>query len=177
MSERTEPTNEKRTAEFFANNYDDLATMLEGRDIVDPQTGKRMRIASVQGWSSDAVGPRYKHIASLEAGDLWAIRIPVRRMKQSLIVASDRGIIGACVRIIRGASYNQEKNSYENMPREGDIANFFELDDDEVAKLKILDDTGDLYLQRSNQPDVSKQNISTEEANSELTKGIVEGLG
>lgn len=172
MQERSrEEFFKEKTRNFFNQNYDDLTSQLQGREVILQGTKKRTIMISLQGWAKNDVGRRYKGMEQMEPGDWWAVRIPVRKMRQSLIVAKDNEEIGACVRILRASYFDEEIGSFAEVKREGDLANFFELRDNEVLQLKFLDDSETLYLTRKeNVGSRDKQDISPDEANQALEK-------
>lgn len=153
---KTERRNlEERTEAFFNQDVNQLAEQLQGRVIIEPETGKQIRLIGVRAYERDQVGPRYKEMNMMQAGDLYVIRLPVRRMNQSLVVAKDQGQVGACVRLMRVEYFDSVAGAY--MPvleigsfgqREGDIARYLGLQDGEVAKLKFLDESEILYLEK-----------------------------
>lgn len=172
----------ERTVAFFAQNVEVLAEQLRGREIIASDSGHRILITSLEPWLKQiregstlkVVGTRYKAMEQMDRGDLWA---PVvrRGVRQSLVVAQDNGIIGACVRLLGARSYNPTTGEFNLMPREGDIANFLGLTAYEKAKFVFIDDSEVLHLIRGQvfkgrvekSSDVS---IAPDQANSQLKR-------
>lgn len=144
----------QRTESFFNQDVLLLAAALKNRLIVSQVDGKMLRIDNLEGWPKDKVGERYTKSSSnlrlteLNPGTLGIFSLPVRRMKQSLISAKSGEEPGACVRLVRASRYDPNTNQFIQMPREGDIANFFELKDNEAVRLKFMDDSEILYFNK-----------------------------
>lgn len=144
----------EKTVAFFGQNVEVLADQLRGREIITSDNGKRILVTSLEPWLKQSredstlkvVGVRYKAMEQMEPGDLWAP--PTRRIRQSLVVAQDNSIVGACVRLMRARSYNPETQEFALMPREGDIANFLGLTAYERARFVFIDDSEVLHLVR-----------------------------
>lgn len=142
----------ERTAAFFSQNVEVLAEQLRGREIITQD--KRIIVTSLEPWLKESrenstlktVGKRYRAMEQMVPGDLWTP--PVRRMRQSLVVAQDNGIVGACVRLLGARAYNPQTQEFTLMPREGDIANFLGLTTYERARLVFVDDSEVLYLSK-----------------------------
>lgn len=115
---------------------------------------KKIKVDTVRPYAKVDIGKNYRrghegvNIDNLPVGRLWAFHIPVRRMRQALVTAKDQGLTGTCVRIERASSYDQETQAFAPMAREGDIANYFGLDNNEVATLSFKDQSDVLYLER-----------------------------
>ena len=58
------------------------------------------------------------------------------------------GELGACIRLVRASSYDNDTHAFVPMPREGDIANFFGFEDNAAVKLQFMDDSEILYFNR-----------------------------
>ncbi|HVF69198.1 MAG TPA: hypothetical protein VNA13_01390 [Xanthomonadales bacterium] len=147
-----ELTPDARTAAFFGHEVGVLTDALQGIRIGVVGTDKLIRLDEVQGYPRAEIGIRYKNgrkgvkIDELSPGALWTIPFPLRKMRQELISARDQGQQGACVRLIRASYFDPGTRSLVPMPREGDIANYLGLEDDEVAQLRFLDKTQTLYV-------------------------------
>lgn len=162
----------ERTAAFFSQNVEALVEELRGREIVVQGASKKILITSLESWEKERVGKRYKAMEQMLPGDLWAPVIR-RGIRQSLIVAQDNGMIGACVRLLRVRSFNPSTNEYVLMPREGDIAQILQLKPYERARLAFLDDSEVLYLIRgeSFKSSVEKGNpLTPDQADSQLRR-------
>lgn len=172
----------ERTTAFFAQNVEVLAEQLRGREIITSDNGKRILVTSLEPWEKNfegkdvtgkkIVGERYKIMEQMQPGDLW---VPVirRGVHQSLVVAQDNDMVGACVRLLRARSYNPTTGEFTLMPREGDIANFLGLTAYERARLVFVDDSEVLYLIRGDsfRGSVEKSNaITPDQANSQLRR-------
>ncbi|MEK7616809.1 MAG: hypothetical protein AAB414_02045 [Patescibacteria group bacterium] len=147
---------ETRTAEFFKQNYDDLAAQLQNRVVELADSGLRIILTLLQPWSRTETGggiaqvrPWYKAMRNMEPGDWCATAIPLRSMRQSLVVALDTREVGACIRIVRASRFDPQKNDFVAMPREGDIANFLGMRDNERAQIRFLNESDVLYLVRT----------------------------
>lgn len=163
----------ERTANFFNQNVEVLTDQLRGREVIVQESGKRILLTSLEPWEKIRVGRRYKAMEQMTPGDLWAP--PARRIRQSLIVATDQGVVGACVRLLRARFYNLSTGEFELMSREGDIANFLELQTYERARLTFLDDSENLYLihgEQFRERSQSTQIITSEQANTQL-RGLI----
>lgn len=170
----------ERTAAFFAQNVEVLAEQLRGREIIASDSGHRILITSLDPYlkqsrensTLNVVGIRYKAMEQMEPGDLWAP--PIRRIRQSLVVAQDNGIIGACVRLLGARSYNPETQEFTLMPREGDIANFLGLTTYERARLVFVDDSEVLHLVRGQafrgRVEPVGNSMTSEQANDQLRR-------
>lgn len=148
MERRKPNPEESRTQEFFEQGVSALTRGLRGLTIQVDGSNKSIQLTNLEPWTFSKVGKRYEEMEEMDAGDLWAVPFPFRKMTQSLIVAKDRGQIGACVRIIRAASFDPKTGDYVEMPREGDTAKYLGLKDGEVAKLMFLDKSDTLHLVR-----------------------------
>lgn len=169
------------TNEFVSQDVYDLAQVLQERYICDLQTGKVIRLASVEPWKTEKVGKRYKDMDDMDLGDYYAFYFPVRGMTQSLIVAQQQGVTifteeqkvkKTCVRILRADRYDFETNSLIPLgDREGAVAEYLgigqQVDPEdpkkkkklsERGKLVFLDDSGILYLiHEQRKPDVIEE--------------------
>jgi hypothetical protein len=180
ISERIESNTspEERTLAFFEQDYAALAEALENRRVILEGTDKSIQITKAEGWPRQQVGRQYQPMEThMQPGDWWAFRIPVRRMRQSIIVAQDQGQIGACVRILRASRVDAETQEIVPMPREGDIAQFFELSDDEHLRLRFTDDSEILHLARTGEivmPKRGERVMSPQQANQELESFLQE---
>lgn len=170
----------ERTIAFFGQNVEVLADQLRGREIITSDNGKRILVTSLEPWlkvsresaTLKVVGIRYRAMEQMEPGDLWAP--PTRRIRQSLIVAQDNGIVGACVRLLGARSYNPETQEFTLMPREGDIANFLALTTYERARLVFVDDSEILHLVRGQafrgSVERAKGTVTADQANDQLRR-------
>lgn len=151
---RKELTPEERTTVFFDQDVRPLALALQDRIIALLGSDKRIKVDLVSAFAKADIGQNYKKgkdgvtIDTIPTGRLWAFYLPVRRMRQSLVTAKDRGESGTCVRLVRASTFDQKSQTFVPMPREGDIASYFELDDNEVAGLSFRDPSEVLYLER-----------------------------
>lgn len=145
---------EERNRTFFNQDVRTLAETLQGRIIILAGSDKRIRVDSARPYAKSEIGKNYRrgregvNIDNIPVRSLWAFHLPVRRMRQALILAKDQGQGGTCVRIERASRYDQASQSFVPMNREGDIANYFELDNYEVAALGFRDQSDELYLER-----------------------------
>lgn len=149
--ERGGLTPTERTKRLFNKDVRDLAHLLEGATIALYGTDREVRIEAAQPFPKNKVGDRYKKqegnsVLTLNPGDLWTP--PVRQIRQSLVIAKDRGQEGACVRLVRASAYDPKTGEYVLMPREGDIADFFGLEGDDAFALKYMNQSDVLYLRR-----------------------------
>lgn len=148
---------EIRTKELFSLPVDILSQRLEFQVVEDQTSGNKIQLTKLQPWARGEVGKtsradvrrRYHQMREFNPGDWCAYLLNTYRMRQSLIVASDSDGTGACVRIIRASRFDPVSSAFTPMPREGDIANLFKLEDNERAMLSYLNDTNILYLQRT----------------------------
>lgn len=151
-SQEGQITPEQRTEAFFNRDVLLLAEAMKGRLVVSQEDGKMIRIDNPEGWTKDKVGNRYTtsnknlRLTELTAGALGVFPLPVRRMRQLLISARSGEELGACVRLVRASRYDKDTHTFVPMPREGDIANYFEFEDNQAVKLKFLDDSEILYF-------------------------------
>lgn len=170
---------EERTTAFFKQNVEVLAEQLRGREIVTSDTDHRIVVTSLEPYLKEAredsslkmVGVRYKAMERMEPGDLWVP--PVRRIRQSLVVAYDQDITGACVRLLGARAYNPHTQEWSLMPREGDIATFLGLTTYERARLVFLDNSEVLHLIRGQVFKVSAEKpggITAEQADEQLRR-------
>jgi hypothetical protein len=151
------PELDDRSRAFLSQNYDILAEKLQNRVVKSAETGDEIMLTKLAPWSRAQVGSSfpqmrnwYLGMRNMQEGDWVSMRVPVRRMRQSLIVALDQGELGACVRVLRASKYDKERGVFVPLPTEGAIANFFNLNDNERAHLRFLNpDSSSLYLQRS----------------------------
>ena len=146
-------TPEQRTEAFFSQDVKLLTVAMRGRIIASQEDGKMIRVDNPEGWSSDRVGDRYSkghglRLTELVAGALGIFPLPVRRMRQSLISANSGEELGGCVRLVRASRFDNDTEEFVPMPREGDIANHFEFDDNQAVRLKFLDDSEVLYFNK-----------------------------
>lgn len=148
MERRRPSAVEARTQEFFDQGVNALARSLKNMVVELDGTNKSIQLTDLQGWTHSEVGKRYEAMEEMDPGDLWVCEFPFRKMRQSLIVAKDRGQVGACVRIIRAASFNPKTGGFVEMLREGDTAKYLGLNDGEVVGLKFLDKSETLHLVR-----------------------------
>lgn len=159
---------EDRTVAFFRNNYEVLAEELIGRVIQLQGSYKKILLTEVKAYGK--IGPGYQAIEAMKPGDLWTYPLRLRRMKQSLIVAYNPQEAASCVRVIRASCYDLTKDEFVPMPREGDVANYLELEDNEISTLKFLDESDVLFLIREKDNAEVATDITPEEANSQLAK-------
>lgn len=149
-----EITPEQRTEAFFNQDVMLLTESMRGRLIVSQEDGKMIRVDNPEGWSVERVGNRYTksganlRLTELTPGTLGVFSLPVRRMRQSLISAKSGEELGACVRLVRASKYDKDTNEYIQMPREGDIANYFAFEDNQAVRLRFLDDSEILYFSK-----------------------------
>ena len=146
-------TPEQRTEAFFNQDVLALTDAMQGRLVVSRSDGRMIRVDNPEGWTKDRVGGRYTKSGSLKLteltpGALGVFPLPVRRMRQSLISAKSGEELGACVRLVRASRYDSEAKQFVPMPREGDIANYFELEDNEAVRLRFVDESEILYFNR-----------------------------
>lgn len=158
---RKELTPEERTTAFFNQDVRTLALDLQDRIVALVGSDKRIQITKPVVYAKQAsageleIGENYKRgkdgvtIDTLPEGVLWSYHIPVRKMKQALVTAKDHGEQGTCVRLVRASRYDPDTQTFVPMPREGDIASYFELEENEVARLSFKDQSDVLYLERS----------------------------
>lgn len=170
---------EQRTEVFFNQDVLLLAEAMRGRVIVSQDDGKMIRVDNPEAWSVDRVGNRYTKssilsLKELTPGTLGVFPLPVRRMRQSLISAKSGVVLGACVRLVRASSYDDSKG-FVLMPREGDIANYFGLEDYETVRLRFVDDTGMLYFSRGedNGVRVRTTELTETEAADQYLRGLL----
>lgn len=174
---RKELTPDERTAAFFNQDVRTLAVDFQDRIIALVGSDKRIKITKPVAYAKHAnagelvIGENYKRgkdgvtIDTLPEGMLWAFHIPVRRMKQALVAAKDHGEQGTCVRLVRASKYNLDTDSFVPMLREGDIASYFELEENEVTRLSFKDQSDVLYLERSVKVVDEQPTIDSSEAN------------
>lgn len=154
LPQEGEQTPEERTTTFFNQDVMNLEKAMLGKFIVSQQDGKMIRVDKPEGWLRDNVGGRYTksgknlRLTELTPGTLGVFPLPVRKMRQILISARDGGNLGACVRLVRASQYDRVTNEFIQMPREGEIADFLGLDDNEAVKLKFVDESEMLYFIR-----------------------------
>ncbi len=147
-------TPEQRTKAFFNQDVMLLAKKMKGRLIVSQEDGKMIRIDNSEGWPVGKVGNRYVksdnnlRLTELVPGTLGIFPLSVRKMKQSLVSAKSGEELGACVRLVRASKYDKDTNNFVPMPREGDIANYFDFKDNQAVKLKFLDNSETLYFNK-----------------------------
>lgn len=146
-----ELTPEQRTAQLVNLNYDELANALQNRLVILAGTEKMIVLSQLEAWSKAKVGKRWDAIREREAGDLWSFRLKIggrKPINQSLIAVKDQGEIGGIVRVVRASIYDPKDRKAILMEREGQLAEYFGLDGNEVSKLKFLDENDILYLVR-----------------------------
>ncbi|MBI2011325.1 hypothetical protein HYS91_01020 [Candidatus Daviesbacteria bacterium] len=147
-------TPEARTEELFSLPVDTLSQRLEFQVVEDQLTGHRIQLSKLQPWARNKVGETsrpdvksmYHQMREFSPGDWCAYLLKTYKMRQSLIVAADQDGVGAYVRIIRASRFDPSAASFILMPREGDIANLFQMQDNERARLTYLNETNILYL-------------------------------
>ncbi len=171
---------QERTNSLFNQEVADVSSNIEGMVIVLYGTNRQLKVISTESWLHDKVGGKmswlYNPIRKMSQGDIWTPRIPVRRMQQSLIVAQDRGNIGACIRLLRAAYFNTQSSDFleevgDFKQREGDIARYLGLEAGARSKLAFLDDTDILYLIPDYYPkeaNNNEQQVSSQDADSYL---------
>ena len=178
---------ETRTKAFFGQNVDVLTEQLQRRYIVMVGTHKVVQLTKLEAWVKQNVGKRYQAMENMQPGDLWAVLFPLRKMRQSLIAAQDKGEMGACIRVIRASSFSAEKGTFVPFEREGDTANYLGMGDNERGRLRFLDSSDVLYIVKEGQSvesitpvDFTKpdqkglfESMSTKEATKEL-KSLIE---
>ncbi len=162
---------QERTRQLFSKNFDDFAENLRGKVVVLLGTDKKITLDLVEGWNLESNMKTHKNFLQLNPGDWEASRIPIRQMRQSLIIAKDGDRVGACARVVRASYFDNDQGQFIQMPREGDIANYLGLGDNELARLVYMDDSDSLYLLRGEQ---GSQNISPDEANEQLRRLLEE---
>ncbi|MCL4365958.1 hypothetical protein M1437_01905 [Patescibacteria group bacterium] len=149
-----EITPEQRTEFFFNQDVLVLTEAMKGRLIVSQEDGRMIRVDDPEGWTKDRVGNRYTtsskdlRLTELTPGTLGVFPFRVRRMRQVLISARNEGELGACVRLVRASRYDRDTNVFVPMLREGDIANYFEFEDNQAVRLRFLDDSEILYFNK-----------------------------
>lgn len=155
-------TPEQRTLVLFDKYVDQLADEFldgDGLEIGIANSSRRIRVSEVDPFGKDPeshlkrVGQRWNAMEKMQVGDLWN---PVWiKTTQSLVVAKDRGGIGACVRLVRAEYFDKSKGLYvtdlveddgEYHQVESDIARFLGLERNNRSRLAFLDDTNILYL-------------------------------
>lgn len=138
---------ERRTAIFFDQHYESLAQSLENKIVALVGTDKKILLTQLVPYSHQTIseGWRYRQLLTMQPGDVWFYRNEFRKMSQALVVAKDFGVVGACVRVER-ASFSVANEPFSPMPREGDIANFLEAQDNRIGRLRFLDQSDILYL-------------------------------
>ena len=175
------PNFDQRTEAFFNQDVILLAEAMKGRLIVSQEDGKMIRVDQTQGWPKDKVGSRYTkseknlRLTELTPGTLGVFPLPVRKIKQCLISAKSGEELGACVRLIRASCYDANENKFVQMPREGDIANFFGFEDNDAVRLKFMDESGTLYFNKGEDngvrvkpPEIPPIQAETDQANEYL---------
>ncbi|MBI2029046.1 hypothetical protein HYT02_01380 [Candidatus Gottesmanbacteria bacterium] len=164
----------ERTRIFFNQDVSKLAEDLQDREIIDTSTGKRIVLTEVEPWEKMTVGKRYDEMRNMQPGDLFAFYFPLRRMTQSLVVATDKDGVGACVRIKRASRFDPEKQTVVPMEREGELARFLELaqqQESAIRTLAFIDESDSLYLVGESRAVIqsSQLTIDPEQANQALT--------
>jgi hypothetical protein len=145
---------EQRTEQLFANPLEVLTQRLEYQVVEAQDSGKRIMLTQLQTWPRNKVGETsrpdikrmYHQMREFNPGDWCAYLLKTYKMRQSLIVASDQDGVGACIRIIRANSFDPRTKSFKAMTREGDIANYLGMQDNERASLAYINDSNVLYL-------------------------------
>lgn len=165
---------EARTSEFFAQNYDVLERELKNRIIAVPGTDKKIVLVTLVPYSRSKNLERkmYHPMMQMQTGDLWACHWAFRKMNLPLIVTRDGDLTGACIEIKRASRIDPETGKLIPMPKEGDIATFLGLGDGERGRLRFLNNSETLYIEKENQPLSEEQikQIDPEEASRELSK-------
>ena len=146
MEKRRPTPEEVRTQEFFNQSVSTLARKLRNMVIVLEGTNKQIQLTELQAFGYNDVGKRYDQMEDMRPGDLWAAPFPFRRMRQSLIVAKERGLVGACVRVVRASRFDTRSGEFVPMRKEGEIAGYLGLRDNQVCKLEFRDKSDTLYL-------------------------------
>lgn len=175
-------TPEQRTEAFFNQDVMALAESMQGRLIVSQQDGKMIRVDNPEGWTKDKVGNRYTksgknlRLTELAPGALGVFPLPVRKMRQALISAKSGEELGACVRLVRASRYDRDANEFVPMPREGDITNYFGLEDNEAVRLQFIDNSEILYFNRGEDNGVRVEMPVTPEQGSEAANQYLRDL-
>lgn len=177
---------DKRTEAFFSQNVNRVADKLVSGEmaLAIPQTSYQVRLVEVEAFTRTLVGKRYKDwgIEDLSPGDLW--NPPARAIRQSLVIIRDRGVLGACVRLISAKYWDTLTEAYVDrlitagqefkQGREGDIAKYFGLALYERSELRFLDESNTLYIIRGgqvyNRKVVGGGGILPENANGQLSR-------
>lgn len=139
---------EQRTAELFSQNYDLLESELHQRRVAIPETDISLILMEFKPYSFTENQKQwlYSPMRQMEAGDLWARYYPLRKMCLSLIVAVDVDRPGACLQVTKANRVIPERSTSVPLPKQGDIAGFLRLGQNEVGRLRFLDETETLYL-------------------------------
>lgn len=147
------PSPEERTAAFFNRNYDEVARALHNRVIALSGTDRKIVCTDLVAYSraENLRDRKYKLMSQMQPGTLWALPFPLRRVRLLLVVASDDGETGACIRVKR-AGLMSTGGIIVPMPKEGDIADYLGLEDNEILSLAFKDQSEILYLYR---PDIT----------------------
>lgn len=187
---------EERTRILFAMNVSDLRRELTGRILGLAGSTKRVRIDIAVPYSKTPrsgekrLGSRYlsenrTSMEDLKEGTLWAYPLRHRLMKeggnvrQSLIVAKDHRTGKTCVQILRSSRYDVRTGEFVEMKREGDMASFLSLKNDDQLEIKFLDGSDILYIVKGkNQkvlemPKVTRRDSGSDAAN-EYVRRIVD---
>lgn len=147
-------SSEERTHTFFQQDVEELALSLQGRIITVEHSNKGIRLDTVEAFRKERIGADYKRgkdgisMDNISPGILWIFYKPLRKMRQSLIAALDQGQQGACVRIVRASKYDETTDTFIPMEREGDIANYFGFNNNDLLVICFLDDTETLFLEK-----------------------------
>ncbi len=174
---------EQRNNDFFGMSVVALAESLQDRVVVDSVSGKKFRLMTLQPWTKDSVGPRYSAIQGMQAGDLYAApyKQGARETTQALIVASEDGNVGACVRIVKAEGWDEIARRFVPMKTEGSLVKFLGLEPEEKGSLRFTNDSEYLTLIRSPrenasvEPAVSVPDVDVARADARMRK-LAEGL-
>ncbi len=155
MAEKSELSPVERTVLFFSNDVRILARAIQGMEIVLLKTDKRIKVDQAKSWlikENDGLYRRGKdglNVDNLPIGTFWALYHPLRKMRLSLITARETGEKGACIQLEKARSYNPRTGQFDPLKRQGDIADYLELEDNETGALRFGEEPNVLYLDRS----------------------------
>lgn len=181
---------EAKTRDLFDREVEVLDLALPGM-FVNMGDGAKLRIDKTEPWFRDDKKVITRTdlrqikvinrpgIERLHAGDVW-IR-PLRfGIDQTILVAQDRSMTGACIRVMGASGAESGSDTCKALRLEGDIAKFLiahgGLQSNWVGRLRFLDVLDDeLSLQALGLfKDVSRRRLSFDEANSALDQFFTE---
>jgi len=155
-AQEIEITPEQRTEAFFKQDVMTLANAMRDRLIVSIEDQKMIRVDTTQGWTKEENdSTKYLktkavelHLGEMAPGTLGIFPYNFRKMRQSLVSAESNGQQGGCVRLERASRYDPDTKQFIPLQKEGDIANYFEFNNNEAVQLRFIDNTGILYFNR-----------------------------